>query len=1119
VALQVRFVSSINDVVEPVVEYLTVNDPSLDLFEPQYLIVPTAGVKAWLAPQIASRLGATEGVNDGVLMNVRIGYAGMLNSILRGGINDEHDPWSIESMTMALLHILTNDSSNFSNHVAKHGGKLRAARALADRFDRYAARRPSLIRNWERAHSANELLGADNSQVEWQYSLWRQLRSQIGVPSWPARTEQLCKEFASGEKPSHLPKKLMVAGMGTLSVSAIEIISALSKVIEVSVLCVNPSPFLSNEWAEQHSQIQISLGNAPARNDDLHVRPDSDVLVTTWLRESYELQMLLASQGVKYKRSEVSKSTAHSTKLLHRMHAAVETPNNVQSQPLDAGDMSVQIHRAHTLGRQAEILRDALLHSFSTVDNLQPHEVIVLCADIEAAAPLLRATFEEPLTLGNGERVKIPFVVADRTLRETSTGAQLAADILSLIGSRFDVDSVVNIATHELVLKNAYLGSGDVDAWLRHIHNTRVRWGLDVQHRKLNGLDAPDITAHTWKQLVDRTLLGALLPDAVETMFEMGDIVPVPRIDTTEIESLTGFAEVLSVLASLEHDAQSDNSIDFWCDRIEQTLVSLCGLSCTELDDVLAVINKFRDASLLASAGSQSVAFSEFAFLVASEIAAQSGRQSLVTGAVTATSFIPLRAVPFRVVCVVGLDDGTMSIGDSEGDDLIAMDPLMGDTDMRTANRRVLLDAVLAASEQLIITCNGSSVKNNTRVPFITPLAELVDFCGRLGVKVPNDPKKKCEIEYIHSRHSSGVANFLTTKGPVYGQIWSHDASALRTAISRNVVVAPHVNTYVPNPKPAEIEIGILEQLVIDPLKYFLRESLQIVIEYEEEDPKSVLPLQSTEIELANLVEALVEASPNGDLEAGRAVWMPSAEASDALPVAPFAKSQIDLAFDIASAVRGEATQRGIPLSDPEPIEFSIALADDSRIVCNIPNVVESATDGFVYAICYHSMVENELSRQAVRLLALRAAGKLVQKAFVIHREKPKETNLVLVNEIELSPEISTEEALRRLDDLAAAAHFARDIPCGMFGKTGAAIAKVGTINDDLVTAAFEDFVDGYSYIHSAEFVVYGANPVFDHVFSGNLVGRIEAFKAIVQGCKLYKDGDKEDRYQHLVVK
>ena len=1115
--LRVRFVSSVNDVVEPVVEYLTVNDPSLDLFEPQYLIVPTAGVKAWLAPRVASRLGATEGLNDGVLMNVRIGYAGMLNSILRGGINDEQDPWSIENMTMALLHILTNDSSHHSSLEVKHGGKLRAARALADRFDRYAARRPSLIRNWERAHSANELLGADNAQVEWQYSLWRQLRSQIGIPSWPARTEQLCEQLANNEKPSHLPRKLMVAGMGTLSVSAIEIISALSKVIDVEVLCVNPSPHLCNEWANQNSQVDVSLSNAPARNDDFHVLPETDVLVTTWLRDAYELQMLLASQGVQYEQCVTEVPTTDSTKLLHRMHAAIQFPNKLKKQPLDAGDMSVQIHRAHTLGRQAEILRDALLHSFSTIDNLQPHEIIVLCADVEAAAPLLRATFEEPLILGTGERVKIPFVVADRTLRETSTGAELAAGILSLIGSRFDVDSVVSIATHELVLKNAYMGSGDVSAWLRHIHNTRVRWGLDVQHRKLNGLDAPDITAHTWKQLVDRTLLGALLPDAEETMFEMGDIVPVPRIDTTEIEALTGFAEVLSVLASLEHDSQSDMSIDFWCDRIEQTLISLCGRSCTELDDVLAVINKFREAALHASAGNQLVAFSEFAFLLVSEISAQSGRQSLVTGAVTATSFIPLRAVPFRVVCVVGLDDGTMSIGDSEGDDLIAMEPLMGDTDMRTANRRVLLDAVVAASEQLIITCNGSSVKNNTRVPFITPLAELVDFCGRLGINVPNDPEKPCEIEYIHSRHSSGNTNFVVTDGPVSGQIWSHDASALKAAKSRSHVVAPQVKTYVPSAKPAEIEIGSLEQLVIDPLKYYLRESLQIFTEYEQEDAKAVLPLDATEFEIANLVEALVDASPNGDLEAGKAIWMPSAEASDALPVAPFAKSQIDRAFAIANAVRGAATQRGIPMSEPDPIEFSLHLPDGSTIVCDIANVVESTTDGFVYSISYHSKNDKEITRQALRLLALCAAGKLVQKSYVIQMDH--NNSLVLVNEIELSPEVSADEALRRLVELSKAAHIARDLPCAKFDKTGLAIAEVGTINDDSVIDAFESCVEGFSYERSAEFVVYGADPVFEHVYADNSDKKIEVLTALVQGCNLEKDGKKKDSYQHWVVK
>jgi exonuclease V gamma subunit len=512
------------------------------------------------------------------------------------------------------------------------------------------------------------------------------------------------------------------------------------------------------------------------------------------------------------------------------------------------------------------------------------------------------------------------------------------------------------------------------------------------------------------------------------------------------------------------------------------------------------------------------VAFSEFAFLVTSEISAQSGRQSLVTGAVTATSFIPLRAVPFRVVCVVGLDDGTMSIGDSEGDDLIAMEQLMGDTDMRTANRRVLLDAVVAASEQLIITCNGSSVKNNTRVPFITPLAELVDFCGRLGVNVPNESDKQCEIEYLHSRHSSGTANFVANNGPVSGQIWSHDASALNAALSRSQVVAPQVKTYVPSLKPAEIELGSLEQLVIDPLKYYLRESLQIFTEYEEEDAKAVLPLDANEFEIAKLVEALVDASPNGDLEAGRSIWMPSAEASDALPVAPFAKNQIDRAFAIGNAVRGEASLRGIPMSDPDPIEFSLLLLDGSTIVCDVANVVESATEGLVYSISYHSKITKELIRQSVRLLALCAAGKLVQKAFVIQM-KEKKDSFVLVNEIELSPEISADEALRRLFELSKAAHIARDLPCAKFDKTGQAIAEVGTINDDSVIDAFESFVDGFSYERSAEFVVYGADPVFEHVYSDNSDKKIEVLTALFQGCNLEKDGRENGIYQHWVVK
>ncbi|MFM2046959.1 MAG: putative RecC protein, partial [Actinomycetota bacterium] len=167
-ALKVRFVENLRDILDPVVEYLTVGSTEADLFTPQRLIVPTAGVRAWLAPQVAARLGATAGNNDGVLANVRIGYIGMLNGLLRAGIEDEDDAWSIERVTMAVLRVIHGRDAS-DPLIRKHGGHLRAARAIADRFDRYAARRPALIREWEAAHRTNAEVGRDNAQAEWQF--------------------------------------------------------------------------------------------------------------------------------------------------------------------------------------------------------------------------------------------------------------------------------------------------------------------------------------------------------------------------------------------------------------------------------------------------------------------------------------------------------------------------------------------------------------------------------------------------------------------------------------------------------------------------------------------------------------------------------------------------------------------------------------------------------------------------------------------------------------------------------------------------------------------------------------------------------------------------------------
>ena len=59
------------------------------------------------------------------------------------------------------------------------------------------------------------------------------------------------------------------------------------------------------------------------------------------------------------------------------------------------------------------------------------------------------------------------------------------------------------------------------------------------------------------------------------------------------------------------------------------------------------------------------------------------GRADFFRGGITVTSLTPLRWVPFRVVCLLGMDQAAFGVEGSAGDDLSALAPLIGDRDPR----------------------------------------------------------------------------------------------------------------------------------------------------------------------------------------------------------------------------------------------------------------------------------------------------------------------------------------------------------------------------------------------------------------------------------------------------
>lgn len=1135
-SLTIHYVRTLNEVVDAAADFLS--QPG-DLFMPQRLVVPTAGAKAWLAAKLAERLGAGDkaagGVGgDGVIANVEFSYPGTISSLISADTRPPDDPWAVDRLAFTILEVLAQDVAGkraFSQLVDRAGGPLLAARRIADRFDHYHFRRPGMILEWEAgtpALSPEADVGGDRidrplpQRDRWQFDLWRQVRQAIALPSPPARDR-------TAEGPA--PAAVLVAGLQGLSLQQIFLLERLAEMpttagqgCDVTALLVQPSPPLCNSWAEQAPP--LSKGLTPARGDS---QSDDmvDPLVDAWLRGTRESQWLLASQGwrnISHAASLSEISAAANISLLSRLQQTIasgQQPGVDTDQPaFDQADQSVRIHRCHDLSRQAEVLHEAILHAFREIPDLAPHEVVILSPQIATLAPHLEAVFNREVTGddqdGEAARLQLPLLVADRGIREVSQGAELLAAVIELIGSRCSVDAVLAVATHPLVLAHFGGDAGTVGIWLQCIERTKIRWGLDADRRRRGGLDCDDLPAHTWRLGLERMLLGAVMPDGAPEPV-LGDVVPLRGVATADIQSLAPLVTIFGILDELDQQAAESRPIGDWCDLLERTLGRLAGETSDELAVPLAELDTLRQAVATAQGESPAtvpVPWHDLKTMLVARLAAPVGRQPLRTGVITATSLIPLRGVPFRVICLAGYDDDAVAPQERDSEDLAERQKLLADPDRGLEVRRQLLDCLLAAEDRLIITCTGMSVKNNEMLPLATPLAEFADFATRHGVPpFRTNGKTFSGIEVIQPRHSCSRKNFIAGVEGVLktAEAFSHDAAALATAEALNRPEGPKpVAASSPAPPEHEvIQLDWLAEFMNDPLWPYVHRTLGIN-PWREDDLSipATLPLELTTFEKRTLqndyLERLLE---SGNPSAFTAAWQRSVTANGEVPVLGYGDAAIEEITQFSTELIELAMAENIPLTQRHPKDITLSLpgvtvagtlercypdADRLETVVLIrPGAKGSSSSLFL----------RTKMLAVVQLLAVRASGGNVAEALVLNQHekwypgavKKLKTGVVpqeaaQKRKITLDDSIDQAKALVLLAALCQLYQQAATKPFGTFGKTSERLAG----NRDDAAKTFTAFVEQDRYATSSEQVIYGSAPEFTDVFPNDEV--VDAF-------------------------
>jgi exodeoxyribonuclease V gamma subunit len=242
--------------------------------------------------------------------------------------------------------------------------------------------------------------------------------------------------------------------------------------------------------------------------------------------------------------------------------------------------------------------------------------------------------------------------------------------------------------------------------------------------------------------------------------------------------------------------------------------------------------------------------------LMRERLAGRPTRANFRTGTLTVATLVPMRSVPHRVVCLLGLDDGVFPrAGAVDGDDVLARRPLTGERDPRSEDRQLMLDAIVAATEHLVVTYTGANETTGQPRPPAVPLGELLDTLDATAVGAKQHVLRRHPLQAFDARNLDPVAPF------------SFDAGALAgaRATTGERAAPPSLATVQLPPLEGDVELSALSAFLRHPVKEFLRRRLEITLPDEGDEVSDGLP-----VELDGLVSWGVGDRMLTDLLAGR---------------------------------------------------------------------------------------------------------------------------------------------------------------------------------------------------------------------------------------------------------
>ncbi len=713
-------------------------------FNHNHIVVQTKGLRKWVNIKLAEE-------NKISILNKFYTPNSLMEEFFELAGLSLSERYKVRNLVWTIFDKISQiEEDSIKNYISESEEKKFAISfVLADLFDQYQIYRREMIQKW----NAGEQVKDDDSTEKWQKDLWNLIKEDIGEADRVELLERLKQEFETNNelKDKIIEKfgELHIFGFSFFTPYHLEILlNHVAEFIDVNLYLFNPAPDVW--WYDLMSEKKIlsaekrKLFYKHLSKSNEHFEEGNRLLTNlgTVAKETM-IQIFQNSTDDIFNNLEVlpPQTISNNKSLLSEIQNAVSVAEkqNIKLTESTITDGSIIISGSYNKLREVEALYNYILARLE--EGIKPHEILVAVTDIDEYTPYIKAVFDNysPKSHQN-EGLKVPYAIADLSYKTERNLISVFKSILDLTEENFTVEFVLNLLEYEPVRRK--YGVEDLQALSRIVLESGILNGLKGDKKN-------DTRLISWEYGLKRLALSYAMTGDEIYGFDGDEFLLMPTVEGSVAADVLRFIALSQDLITFLKGIHGIKTLEGWADFAEKSVLTIFDISDAEIRNEDQIITRIGE---LKNAYGGEVSFDTFRLALDKILDLDNFRGSnFINGKVTFSSLVPMRSIPFKVICGLGLNaEKFPRIGRKTSFDLIKREKKLGDRDEKETDRYLFLETIMSAEEKLYLSYISRDIRTNEEKPVSSAVEELISF---IEDNVDNNKLRKKVRDLLFVQH------------------------------------------------------------------------------------------------------------------------------------------------------------------------------------------------------------------------------------------------------------------------------------------------------------------------------------------------------------------------------